>query len=129
MRTTNIIEQIKKKFGCGTKTMEILAGEMACYRILFNITLKMEPHWRSNSLGKVRKSLPFFKGLVYGCFTKNIRLGAFTIGRLESQGNFVIRFTGRDGLKTGGKGLGVEVGGSRRQQEDREKNPQSLRDL
>ena len=48
---------------------------------------------------------------------------------LKVKENLVIRFTGRDGLKTGGKGLGVEVGGSRRQQEDREKNPQSLRDL
>lgn len=74
--------------------MEILAGEMACYRILFNITLKMEPHWRSNSLGKVRKSLPFFKGLVYGYFTKNIRMWAFTIGRLESQGKSCNPFYG-----------------------------------
>ena len=29
LRTTNIIEQLNKKFGFGTKTMEILAGEMA----------------------------------------------------------------------------------------------------
>ena len=88
--------------------MQILAGEMACYRILFNISLKMESHWRSNSLGKVRKNLPFFKGLVYGYFTQNTCHCVATIGGLESQGK------SRDGLKTGGKGLGGEVGGGRR---------------
>jgi len=68
--------------------MEIPAGEMACYRILFNITLKMESHWRLNSLGKVRKNLPFFKGFVYGYFTQHTCLYKSAIGGLESQGKF-----------------------------------------
>jgi len=49
--------------------MEIMAGETACYRILAYISLKMELHWRSNPVGRVRKNLPFFKELVYLNFT------------------------------------------------------------
>jgi len=52
--------------------MEILAGEAACYRILAFICLKMELHWRSNPVGKVRKNLPFFKELPMKILNKNI---------------------------------------------------------
>ena len=50
--------------------MEIVAGEIACYRILAYISLKMELHWRANPIGKVRKNLPFFKELAYEYFTQ-----------------------------------------------------------
>jgi len=50
--------------------MEIVAGEVACYRILAYISLKMEMHWRSSPVGKVRKNLPFFKELAYEYFTQ-----------------------------------------------------------
>ncbi len=70
LRTTNIIERLNKEFKRRTKTMEIVAGEMACYRILAYISLKMELHWRSNPVGKVRKNLPFFKELAYEYFTQ-----------------------------------------------------------
>jgi len=33
--------------------------------------LKMELHWRSTPIGKVHKSLPFFKELAYEHFTQN----------------------------------------------------------
>jgi len=42
--------------------MEIVAGEIACYRILAYISLKMEMQ------GKVCKNLPFFKELTYEYF-------------------------------------------------------------
>ena len=70
LRTTNIIERLNKEFRRRTKTMEILAGEAACYRVLVFICLKMELHWRSNPVGKVRKNLPFFKELAYEYFTQ-----------------------------------------------------------
>jgi putative transposase len=70
LRTTNIIERLNKEFRRRTKTMEILAGEAACYRVLVFICLKMELHWRSNPVGKVRKNLPFFKELAYDKFTQ-----------------------------------------------------------
>lgn len=69
LRTTNIIERLNKEFRRRTKVMEIVAGEIACYRILAYISLKMEMHWRSNPVGKVRKNLPFFKELAYEYFT------------------------------------------------------------
>jgi len=50
--------------------MEIVAGENACYTLLAFICLKMELHWKSNPIGKVRKNLPFFKELVELKFTK-----------------------------------------------------------
>lgn len=50
--------------------MEILAREEACYRIPAFISLKMELHWRSNPVRKVRKNLPFFKELAYENFTQ-----------------------------------------------------------
>lgn len=70
LRTTNIIERLNKEFRRRTKVMEIVAGETACYRILAYISLKMEIHWRSNPVGKVRKNLPFFKELADEYFTQ-----------------------------------------------------------
>jgi len=70
LRTTNIIERLNKEFRRRTKVMEIVAGEIACYRILAYISLKMEMHWRSSPIGKVRKNLPFFKELAYEHFTQ-----------------------------------------------------------
>ena len=70
LRTTNIIERLNKKFKRRTKTTEIVAGEIACYRIMAYISLKMELHWRSNHVGKMRKNLPFFKELAYDYFTQ-----------------------------------------------------------
>ena len=61
LRTTNIIERLNKEFKRRTKPMEIVAGEAACYRLLAFISLKMELHWRSNPVGKVRANLPFYK--------------------------------------------------------------------
>jgi putative transposase len=63
LRTTNIIERLNKEFKRRTKPMEIVAGENACYMLLAFVSLKMEIHWRSNPIGKVRKNLPFFKQL------------------------------------------------------------------
>ncbi len=42
-------------------SMEIVAGENSCYRLLAFIRLKMEMYWRSTPVGKVQKNLPFFK--------------------------------------------------------------------
>lgn len=63
LRTTNIIERLNKEFKRRTKPMEIVAGENACYTLLAFICLKMELHWKSNPIGKVRNNLPFFKKL------------------------------------------------------------------
>ncbi|PXF55799.1 MAG: IS256 family transposase, partial [Deltaproteobacteria bacterium] len=70
LRTTNIIERLNKEFKRRTKPMEILAGETACYRLLAFISLRMELHWRSNPIGKVRNNLPFHKELAYEKFTQ-----------------------------------------------------------
>jgi len=70
LRTTNIIERLNKEFRRRTKSMEIVAGESACYRLLTFISLRMELHWRSNPVGKVRNNLPFFKELAYNNFTQ-----------------------------------------------------------
>ena len=70
LRTTNIIERLNKEFRRRTKVMEIVAGEIACYRILAYISLRMEMHWKSNPIGKVRNNLPFFKELAYKNFTQ-----------------------------------------------------------
>jgi len=70
LRTTNIIERLNKEFKRRTKPMEILAGETACYRLLAFISLRMELHWRSNPIGKVRKNLPFLKELAWNKFTQ-----------------------------------------------------------
>jgi putative transposase len=61
LRTTNLIERLNKEFKRRTKSMEIVAGEASCYRLLAFISLKMELHWRSNPVGKVRANLPFYK--------------------------------------------------------------------
>ena len=61
LRTTNVIERLNKEFKRRTKPMEIVPGEEACYRLLAFISLKMELHWRSTPIGKVRENLPFFK--------------------------------------------------------------------
>jgi putative transposase len=71
LRTTNIIERLNKEFKRRTKPMEIVAGERACYSLLAFICLKMELHWRSNPVGKVRKNLPFLKELSWNNFTQN----------------------------------------------------------
>ena len=70
LRTTNIIERLNKEFRRRTRSMEILAGESACYRLLAFISLKMELHWRSNPVGRVRNNLPFFKEWAYNNFTQ-----------------------------------------------------------
>jgi putative transposase len=61
LRTTNIIERLNKEFKRRTKPMEIVAGEVSCYKLLAFISLKMELHWRANPVGKIRLNLPFFK--------------------------------------------------------------------
>lgn len=71
LRTTNIIERLNKEFKRRTKSMEILAGESACYRLLAFVSLKMELHWRSNPVGKVQKNLPFFQEVAYDKFTQS----------------------------------------------------------
>ena len=63
LRTTNVIERLNKEFKRRTKTMEIVAGENACYRLMAFIALKMEVHWRSTPVGKVKQNLPFFNML------------------------------------------------------------------
>ena len=70
LRTTNIIERLNKEFKRRTKPMEIVAGENACYTLLAFICLKMELHWKSNPIGKVRKNLPFLKELEDKKFTQ-----------------------------------------------------------
>lgn len=70
LRTTNIIERLNKEFKRRTKSMEIVAGERACYTLLTFICLKMELHWRSNPIGKVRNNLPFFKESAFNDFTQ-----------------------------------------------------------
>ncbi|MGA1841410.1 MAG: transposase [bacterium] len=40
LRTTNIIERLNKNFKRRTKSMEIIAGEKACYNLLAFISLK-----------------------------------------------------------------------------------------
>jgi len=61
LRTTNVIERLNKEFKRRTRPMEIMPGEDACYRLLAFISLKMEIHWRSSPVGKVKENLPFFK--------------------------------------------------------------------
>ena len=70
LRTTNIIERLNKEFKRRTKPMEITAGEQACNNFLAFICLKMELHWRSNPIGKVRHNLPFFQKLAEKNFTQ-----------------------------------------------------------
>ena len=65
LRTTNVIERLNKEFKRRIKSMEIVAGEHACYRLLAFISLKMEMNWRTTKVGKVCPNLPF-----YGVHTK-----------------------------------------------------------
>ena len=72
LRTTNIVERLNKEFKRRTNSMEIVAGENACYKLLAFICLKMELHWRMKPIGKVRKNLPLFKEIEgYHNFTQN----------------------------------------------------------
>jgi len=71
LRTTNTIERLNKEFKRRTKSMEIVAGENAGYTLLAFICLKMEIHWRSNPMGKVRYNLPFLRKLATSNFTQN----------------------------------------------------------
>jgi len=70
LRTTNVIERLNKEFKRRTKSMEIVAGENACYTLLAFISLKMEIHWKSTPIGKVRNNLPFFRELADKNFTQ-----------------------------------------------------------
>ena len=70
LRTTNIIERLNKEFKRRTKPMEIVAGESACYTLLAFICIKMELHWRSNRIGKVRYNLPILKKIIEDNFTQ-----------------------------------------------------------
>lgn len=69
LRTSNLIERLNKEFKRRTKSMEIVAGENACYKILAFISLKMELAWRSTPVGKVNANLPFFKQMALNEFT------------------------------------------------------------
>jgi len=71
LRTTNVIERLNKEFKRRTKPMEIVAGENACYTLLAFISIKMEIHWRSNPVGKVRYNLPSLRSLIEGNFTQS----------------------------------------------------------
>jgi putative transposase len=71
LRTTNVIERLNKEFKRRTKPMEIVAGETACYTLLAFISIKMELHWRSNPVGKVRYNLPSLRSLIEGNFTQS----------------------------------------------------------
>jgi putative transposase len=71
LRTTNVIERLNKEFKRRTKPMEIVAGENACYTLLAFISIKMEIHWRSNPVGKVRYNLPSLRSLFEGYFTRS----------------------------------------------------------
>ena len=71
LRTTNVIERLNKEFKRRTKPMEIVAGETACYTLLAFISIKMEIHWRSNPVGKVRYNLPSLRNLIEGNFTQS----------------------------------------------------------
>ena len=70
LRTTNIIERVNKEYKRRTKPMEIVAGEKACYTLLAFISYKMELHWKTNPIGKVRKNLPFFENYKINTFTQ-----------------------------------------------------------
>ncbi|MFC1971532.1 hypothetical protein ACFLV0_06380 [Chloroflexota bacterium] len=69
--TANVIERSNKEFKRWTKPMEIVAGENACYTLLAFISIKMEIHWRSNPVGKVRYNLPSLRNLIEGNFTQS----------------------------------------------------------
>jgi putative transposase len=60
LRTTNLIERLNKEFKRRTKSMEIVPGEIPCYRLLAFICLRMELSWRTLPIGKVKRNLPCF---------------------------------------------------------------------
>lgn len=70
LRTTNIIERLNKEYKRRTKSMEIVAGENSCYLLLAFISLRMEQHWRSNPVGKVRYNLPNLQNFRKKIYTK-----------------------------------------------------------
>lgn len=51
--------------------MEVVAGESAFYTLLAFISIKMETHWRSNSVGKVCYNLLSLRSLIPGNFTQS----------------------------------------------------------
>jgi len=57
LRTTNIIERLNKEFKRRTKVMEILAGEVSCYRLLYFIAMRMEKRWKCARMGVVGNAL------------------------------------------------------------------------
>jgi putative transposase len=71
LRTTNVIERLNKEFKRRVRPMEILAGENSCYTLLAFISIKMEVHWKSNPVGKVRYNLPSLRSLIQGDFTQS----------------------------------------------------------
>jgi hypothetical protein len=71
LRTTNIIERLNKEFKRRTNSMEIVAEENACYRLLAFISLKMEMHWKRNPIGKAAFHLPIFQRVPLGEFIQN----------------------------------------------------------
>jgi len=71
LRTSNIIERLNKEFKRRTKSMEIVAGERACYTLLAFISLKMEVHWRNFLLGKRASNLPGLQTLANSNFTQS----------------------------------------------------------
>ncbi len=71
LRTTNIIERLNKEFKRRTKSMEIVAGERACYPLLAFISLKMEVHWKNFLLGKRTSNLPVLQTLAHPNFTQS----------------------------------------------------------
>jgi putative transposase len=60
-----------KEFKRRTNSMEIVAGENACYRLLAFISLKMEMHWKRNPIGKAAYHLPIFQKVPLAEFTQN----------------------------------------------------------
>jgi hypothetical protein len=59
----NVIERLNKEFKQRPHSMEILAGEAACYRLLAFISLGLGLHWRANAVGKGKPNLPFYRDL------------------------------------------------------------------
>ncbi len=50
--------------------MEIVTGENACHMRLAFVSIKMEVHWRTSPIGKVRINLPFLKKMAVNNFTQ-----------------------------------------------------------
>ena len=63
LRNTNVIETLHKEFKRRIKPMKIVAWERSCYTLLAFIAFKMEMHWRSNPIGRVKKRLSLLKSL------------------------------------------------------------------